>query len=605
MADIFISYASEDLDRVRPLVEAIEALGLSVWWDRQIEPGTTWDEVLERALGDAKWVLTVWTERSITSRWVRTESMDALERDILIPILLDDVTPPVAFRTTQAADLRNWRPGSADSNFDQLMARLTAEPGVVTTLPPQTVSPAAPPRPRVSVGMALGALAVIAVVGGAAFLSFGPSNDNAVPPPITTFTGQPNIAVLPFEHGDDTDDRLFADGLAEEIIKGLQQYRSFPVMSRHASFTFRNSELGISDIAARLNAQYLVTGSVRRSGERLRVDAALATADGRQVWSETFEVDFVPDQVFALQDEIAQQIAGITFPQLMATEIDRVSGQSAHSLEAWGYLLKAIDITYSLDIDRAAEGLQYAEQALALDPNLALAYWVRGEIALYTYVDAGLVGAAAEAREEQIIADFNEALQINPFDGAICGCLAFVHMMRGEFDAAHVVLDGALRVNPSNALLRVNQAQYLLYRGRVEEARQEAELSIRLDPISKFGSMAWSVLGLVEAAEGNTAEAIALTRHALQLEREETWSQSQLPILLFLDDQTAGAEDAFGNLMRDHPRLTPRNKFIYGWMVPLTEQIRMHVAQATGQDQADASIADLLEWIYLELGWSA
>lgn len=605
MADIFISYASEDLDRVRPLVEAIEALGLSVWWDRQIEPGTTWDEVLERALGDAKWVLTVWTERSITSRWVRTESMDALERDILIPILLDDVTPPVAFRTTQAADLRNWRPGSADSNFDQLMARLTAEPGVVTTLPPQTVSPPAPPRPRVSVGMALGALAVIAVVGAAAFLSFGPSNDDAVPPPITTFTGQPNIAVLPFEHGDDTDDRLFADGLAEEIIKGLQQYRSFPVMSRHASFTFRNSELGISEIAARLNAQYLVTGSVRRSGERLRVDAALATADGRQVWSESFEVDFVPDQVFALQDEIAQQIAGITFPQLMATEIDRVSGQSADSLEAWGYLLKAIDITYSLDIDRAAEGLQYAEQALALDPNLALAYWVRGEIGIYTYVDAGLVGAAAEAREEQIIADFNEALQINPFDGAICGCLAFVHIMRGEFDAAHVVLDGALRVNPSNALLRVNQAQYLLYRGRVEEAREEAELAIRLDPISRFGSMAWSVLGLVEAVEGNAAEAINLTRRALQLEHEETWSQSQLPILLLLDDQTAAAEDAFGNLMRDHPRLTPRNKFIYGWMVPLTEQIRMHVAQATGQDQADASIADLLEWIYLELGWSA
>lgn len=606
MADIFISYASEDLDRVRPLVEAIEAHGLSVWWDRQIEPGTTWDEVLERALGDAKWVLTVWTERSITSRWVRTESMDALERDILIPILLDDVTPPVAFRTTQAADLRNWRPGSADSNFDQLMARLTAEPGVVTTLPPQTLSPAAPPRFRISVGMALGALAVIAVVGGAAFLSFGPSNDDdPVPPPITTFTGQPNIAVLPFEHGDDTDDRLFADGLAEEIIKGLQQYRSFPVMSRHASFTFRNSELGISDIAARLNAQYLVTGSVRRSGERLRVDAALATADGRQVWSETFEVDFVPDQVFALQDEIAQQIAGITFPQLMATEIDRVSGQSADSLEAWGYLLKAIDITYSLDIDRADEGLQYAEQALALDPNLALAYWVRGEIGIYTYMDAGLVGAAAEAREEQIIADFNEALQINPFDGAICGCLGFVHIMRGEFDAAHVVLDGALRVNPSNSLLRVNQAQYLLYRGRVEEAREEAELAIRLDPISRFGSMAWSVLGLVEAVEGNAAEAIDLTRRALQLEREETWSQSQLPILLFLDDQTAAAEDAFGNLMRDHPRLTPRNKFIYGWMVPLTEQIRMHVAQATGQDQADASIADLLEWIYLELGWSA
>ena len=602
MADIFISYASEDLDRVRPLVEAIEALGFSVWWDRQIDPGTTWDEVLEHALNDAKWVVTIWTERSITSRWVRTESMDALERDILVPVLLDDVTPPVAFRTTQAADLRNWRPGSTDARFDQLMARLTGGPRVI----PPTHPPAAQSRTRVSLGMVVGALGVVAVLSTALFLSFGGGKDgDDAPSPITTFTGQPNIAVLPFDHGDDTDDRLFADGLADEIIKGLQQYRSFPVMSRHASFTFRDSELGISEIAAQLGAQYLVTGSVRRSGERLRVGAALATADGLQVWSETFEVDFVPDQIFALQDKIAQQIAGISFPQLILSEVDRVSGQNVANLEAWGHLLKAIEITYSLDMDRADEGLHYAEQALALDPNLALAYWVRGEIGIYLYIDAGLVGPEAEAREQQIIADLREALEISPFDGAVCGCLGFVHMMRDELDAARVVLDGALRVNPSNALLRVNQAEYLLYIGRLEEARLEAELGIRLDPISRFGSLGWSTLGLIEAVDGNMEKAIDLTRRALQLEPEETWSQAQLPLLLYLHDETAAAEDALGNLLRDHPRFTPRNKFIYGWMVPLHDQLRVHITEASGEDQTDASIADLLEWIYLDLGWEA
>ncbi len=600
MSDIFISYASEDLDRVRPLVEAIEALGFSVWWDRQIDPGTTWDEVLEHALSDARWVVTVWTERSITSRWVRTESMDALERNILVPILLDDVTPPVAFRTTQSADLRNWRPGSNDARFDQLMARLTGEPSVI----PTNLGQATPPRARVSPGMVLGALGIVAVVATALFLSFAPKDDDeAAPPQVTTFTGQPSIAVLPFEHGDDTDDRLFADGVADEIIKGLQQYRSFPVMSRHASFTFRDSELGIADIAGRLGAQYLVTGSVQRSGERLRVAAALATADGRQVWSETFEVEFVPDQVFALQDEIAHQIAGITYPQMLVSEVDRVSGQKAENLEAWGYLLKAIEITYSLDMDRADEALQYAEKALALDPDLALAYWVRGEVGIYLYVDAGLVGAAAEVRELQIIANLREALEINPFDGSACGCLGFVHMMRGEFDAARVILDGALRVNPSNALLRVNQAEYLLYTGRLEEARLEAELGIRLDPISRFGSMGWSTLGLIEAVEGNMGKAIDLTRRALQLEPEENWSQAQLPLLLYLHDQTAAAEDALGNLLRDHPRFTPRNKFIYGWMVPLEELLRVRITEETGEDQAGASIADLLEWIYRELGW--
>jgi tetratricopeptide (TPR) repeat protein len=290
---------------------------------------------------------------------------------------------------------------------------------------------------------------------------------------------------------------------------------------------------------------------------------------------------------------------------MLVSEVDRVSGQKAENLEAWGHLLKAIEITYSLDMDRADEALAYAEKALALDPNLALAYWVRGEIGIYLYVDAGLVGAEAEVREQQIIADLREALEISPFDGAVCGCLGFVHLMRGEIDAARAVLDGALEVNPSNALLRVNHAEFLLYTGRLEEARIEAELGIRLDPISRFGSLGWSTLGLIEAAEGNMQQAIDLTRRALQLEAEETWSQAQLPLLLYLHGQTPAAEDAFGNLMRDHPRFNPRNKFIYGWMVPLVEPLRLRITEATGVDQADASIVDLLEWVYLKLGWEA
>ena len=142
-----------------------------------------------------------------------------------------------------------------------------------------------------------------------------------------------------------------------------------------------------------------------------------------------------------------------------------------------------------------------------------------------------------------------------------------------------------------------------MYTGQLEEARLEAELGIRLDPISRFGSLGWSTLALIEAVEGNMEQAIHLTRRALQLEPEETWSQAQLPLLLYLHGQTPAAEDALGNLMRDHPRFNPRNKFIYGWMVPLEEPLRSRVTEATGVDQADASIADLLEWIYLELGW--
>jgi TolB-like protein/lipoprotein NlpI len=602
MAQIFVSYSSEDVDRVRPLVKAIEALDFTVWWDRQIDPGTSWDDAIERELDAAQWVIAVWTERSIGSRWVRTESMAALDRDVLIPVLLDDVTPPVAFRTTQAADLRNWQPGSPDAGFDQLMALLQAKPASsprpVASAP---VTRTAKPNRRKQLIVAASIVGLLATA--AVLTTMDTEQAPETPAPVTTFTGQPSIAVLAFDHGTDPEDRPFADGLTDEIIKGLQQYRSFPVMSRHSSFAFRDSGLSLAEVGARLGAQYLVTGSVQRRGDRLRVAAGLASAEGQQMWSETFEVDFVPAEVFRLQDEIAQQIAGITYPQLLASEIERVGSRDTDSLEAWTLAVNAIDIIYGIDMSRLDEGLAYAERALALDPELSIAYWARAEIGVYQYVEHGLVGAGADVREKELLADFEEALRISPFDGALCGCLGFVRTMRGELDAAEAMFDTVLPVNPSNALLRMNYATFLTHQDDLDTARREAELAIRLDPISRFGSMAWSTLGLIDAVEGNLDGAINLTRRGLQLERNETWGQAQLPVLLYLDGQVPSAQDAFANLMRDHPRLTPRNKFIYGWMRPIEAQIRDRVASESGEAHDEDSLADLIEWIYRELGW--
>ncbi len=120
MADIFVSYASNDRARVKPLVAALEQQGWSVWWDRTILAGKSWDEVIEAALANARCVVLIWTQESVHSEWVRTEAEEARRRGILIPVLLDDVQLPLAFRRVQAANLTDWRGSLPCAGFEDL-----------------------------------------------------------------------------------------------------------------------------------------------------------------------------------------------------------------------------------------------------------------------------------------------------------------------------------------------------------------------------------------------------------------------------------------------------------------------------------------------------
>ncbi len=125
MADIFVAYASADRDRVAVLARELTVHGWSVWWDRKIPPGKTFDEVIEEALDESRAVLAVWTEAAAASRWVRTEAAEGAARSVLVPVLMDDVKVPLAFRRIQAADLRDWEPGTDHAGFDELIDALT------------------------------------------------------------------------------------------------------------------------------------------------------------------------------------------------------------------------------------------------------------------------------------------------------------------------------------------------------------------------------------------------------------------------------------------------------------------------------------------------
>jgi hypothetical protein len=124
MADIFISYASEDRNKAEELAQALGTRGWSVWWDRKIPLGKSFDEVIEKALGEAKCAIVLWSTVSVASEWVRNEASEAKRRGILVPVFLETVDAPLAFRLLNGADLHDWQPGTPHSEFERMVARV-------------------------------------------------------------------------------------------------------------------------------------------------------------------------------------------------------------------------------------------------------------------------------------------------------------------------------------------------------------------------------------------------------------------------------------------------------------------------------------------------
>jgi hypothetical protein len=185
MTDIFVSYAHEDAARVQPLVHVLESQGWTVFWDRRIPTGKTWRSHIGQALADAKCVIVAWSAASVVSDWVAEEADDAKTRGILVPVLLDEVPPPIGFRGIQAANLAGWREGQASPRLDQFIADIRATLKTPPSEPrPQPIPEAPPAKPaheHVKRPLWIGAAATAAALLAGGTLYFGAGREPSSP----------------------------------------------------------------------------------------------------------------------------------------------------------------------------------------------------------------------------------------------------------------------------------------------------------------------------------------------------------------------------------------------------------------------------------------
>ena len=463
MSDIFISYASEDRERIRPLAHALEARGWSVFWDPNIPTGKSWREVLDDALTGARCVVVAWSDHSIVSRWVHEEAEEARERSILIPVFIEKVRPPLGFRGVQAADLSEWDDTKHSDVFEKLVADIDAHLGL---FPGETSKADQASR--------------VAVEDGGAKEADPADTDRPAEP--LALPDKPSIAVLPFDNmSADPEQEFFADGITEDLLTKLTSILGLFVIARYSSFHYKGKTVDVRQVSKELGVRYVLEGSVQKAGNRVRVTVQLIeAATGSQLWAEHYDRDLT--DVFAVQDDITANVVQALQVTLLEGEQARVWHRSTKNLEAWSCLTRAkTHFEDHLTMEESRIGIELLERAVDLDPDYASAWawlgWLLSHEVRFLWTDDpdAVLARAAQCG--------NKALALDDGLAEAHMLLAFVHVLSRDFDKAIAQAERGVALGPSNADVVAVLALNLIWAGQPEEALTAIEKAMRLSPM--------------------------------------------------------------------------------------------------------------------------
>ena len=590
---VFLSYASEDAPAAQRIAEALRAAGVEVWFDREeLRGGDAWDRRIREQIHDCRLfigVISAHTEARdegyFRREWKlavdRTHDMDE-HKAFLVPVVIDTTSErgahvPEKFRELQWTRL----PGGATPQafVERVRRLLSPESSPAPDLARSAGSAVSNSEPasRVPIGRRMGVL--YGTIAAALLLAIGYFGLERLNRPKSSALAAASIAVLPLANeSGEASQQYFSDGISEDLITALSQVPGLKVIGRTSAFQFRDSKEDSRSIGAKLGVAHLLEGSVRKSGDMIRVSTELIdTTDGSTQWSERYDRPY--KDLFALQDEITHAVAGALRTKLLAGE--HASAQNERppsgSLDAYNAVLhgrfygsrrtegdyrKAIEsYTQAIELDPRyalawselslawtalgsdyivgaapvreayAKGREAADRALALSPDLAAPHIARGFV--LQVVDFDWRGAEAEFRRAMELAPNDSEAKF--FSGAQLATF-------GQIEPAIELTRQALATEPLRADWHKSMSYYLVALNRLDEAEGAIRRAIELQPASEVFHYA---LTIIEVQRGNAHAALA----AAQQEPPGEWQVSSFALARQIGDDRSAADEALRTLI--------------------------------------------------------
>jgi TolB-like protein len=373
------------------------------------------------------------------------------------------------------------------------------------------------------------------------------------PPRALPVPDRPTIAVLAFDNmSGDGKQEYFSDGISEDIITALSRVRWFFVIARNSSFIYKGRSVHISQVAEELGVRYVVEGSVRKEGGRVRITAQLNdVATGSHIWAEHYDRDLT--DVFAVQDEITDAIVAAIEPQIYVAENFRARRKPPNSLGAWDLVMQALSHYWRVTRPDHLAAQELLQRAIAIDPHYGQALSLLATSYMFgVHLGWADIVTAAPLAERAALA----AIDADSEDAWAHTALGSVCFSTRRLDDSLAEFELALQLNPNFSLAQGYYALALSYDGRWQDSYEAAQRAIRLSPRDPSLAIYYGIAAYAQFVGRNYPEAMALSREAIRQRGDLTGAYRVLTVAAGMTGQTEVAAAALGELRRVQPNIS-------------------------------------------------
>ena len=373
-----------------------------------------------------------------------------------------------------------------------------------------------------------------------------------------TLPDKPSIAVLPFQNmSGDPEQEYFADGVVEEIITALSRFRELFVIARNSSFTYKGSAVDVKKVGRELGVRYVLEGSIRKSGNRVRITGQLIDAStGAHIWADRFEGGL--EDVFDLQDQVTASVIGAMAPRLEEAEIRRTSSKPTGSLGAYDYFLRGMVGVHQWTLEGNTQALSYFRRAIELDPNFAAAYGMAARCYSQRKSSGWVTDRTQEIEQTRQLA--RRAVKVGWNDAvALCTAGYSLGFVVGEVEDGSALIDRAIALNPNLAGAWLFSGWIKIWLGEPETAMVHLSHAMRLSPHDPH---VFNMQGGIAAAHffaGRLTEALKWGEMTLRERHNHLLTSAVLAAAKALIGQEEEATKAMAHLRRIMPGLRLSN----------------------------------------------